>query len=1051
MTPDSKGPIKDLLQAHREWILSGEFCSLFHDLGKLSSLFIQYRQTWYSQDDGYSKKDPHEHEFLAKHDPLAQRYPQLIRDLTCDRSFVCPRETVNLGSVMSSHARELDTLQPIYERALKIGDSLDSAHQRNNPLFSGEQTPRSGDPGRDLRQPVFRSDVFGYESADVPLIPSSLDEMREALYRRLEANPAWRSWWTGVADAKSRMSCLQAVQEAFACGLGDTTRPVNDTSLWEHTYSVASLTKAIQAAYAIYGDAAFEVVRKRPNPPLLMWGLGWDPIRFIGRGQRLWDLEARREVMRQARDKVRNLIEFDWALGNTVYEDDGAMVFVVPGSAAIDKNDATLPDPDKEYSQFIHLREAEIIQIFAEVTGCELCPRFSTELAYRDGAPDLTKVVDLLADIRVPGSARVPAVFFKKAPDLSTGSKDLENVCPICRIRQIRKNELASRKEKACDVCLGRRVKTAQDHRKMQIRHKEENRHSAPETPFLSEISDGNGRLAMVVARFGLDDWLNGEMVRTTFVTEANGLERELALMLSIPSKEFESQEENAVASIGAFYCLTFGEYDFPRIQREIQAACLNSSGEFVNDRLAKATYFLYGRRKFEPNPSDAWPSNEVNPKIAKTPTASRLLNAWKTTESFFKSWASEANDEGHCRIHDTVRHRERMVYPVESLPDGCREFQPYTGTANGQPIEFTVDRSGRNSVSIVRGRIEAAGSIRDIRTSEGSPVAGEIAVSTERGNPEPFSPFRVVLATPELFLILVPSEFALPVVEALHREFEKRFGKVIGRLPFSIGSVFFQEQQPMFIVLDAARRMLSNFAKLQRRSRRSGIHRQEWQVSKSSDGGGCIDFTNGYSWKVAPKLGDKKDDFYHPYLLVENCNATRKSYQETPMGNVVHCSEVVVGDIIHPPASDFDFEFLDSSAARFRISLGEDERRANRVLNGALTRPIPLEALRADMTTTWELLRSRGLTNSSLRDMLAVLIAKLEEWQIKLPLPDVRKAGEPAYEWAQVAEQQIAHRLPKLTMEERELVLKQIVSGTFFETAFLHLHILKQGLENGD
>jgi hypothetical protein len=960
----------------------------------------------------------------------------------------------SVEQIMTTHAKGFPCFTTKYERALKVGDSLDSAHQRNNPLFSGEQTPRSRNRDEDLAYPVFKSDVFGYESDETILTPSNLDVKREELYKELEIHPEWRSWWTGVTDAesraKSRVACLKAIQDAFEPGLGDTTRPVNDTSLWEHTYSVASLTKAIQTAYAIYGDNAFSTEDQYNKPPLMMWGIGWDPIRFIGRGQRIHDLSARREVMRNAREKVKNLIEFQWAIGNTVYEDDGAMVFIVPGREASDQEGKPLKSEAEEYARFLQKRREDIVRLFAEATDCELCPRFADQPAYRDDAPDLTMVVKLLAEIRVPGSAFVPSTFFEKVSKHSAKSTDSENVCPICRIRQIKvseetkksketgKSDKVWKKETACGICLDRRGKTARKQRDKG------NTQAFPETPFMSEISDGNGRIAMVVARFGLDKWLNGEMVRTTFVTEADGLERELQLLGKTKDTDFEANEKNALDEIKRVYDgQDWSKYDFQRIQGEVEAARCNNEDKFVNPELAKATYFLYGRRdSFDPKIEWAWPDKKtVNQIIAKTPTASRLLNAWNTTQRFFTNWASEVKSEERSRI--------RNVYSVESLPSGCSEFQPYEGTVNGQPIEFTVERSDKSSVSIIRGQIEAISFIQDIKTSEGSHIAGEISVNPAHMHPESFSPFRVVLATPELFMILVPADKALDVMNALHKEFEDRFGKVIGRLPFSIGSIFFQEKQPMFIVLDAARRMLSNFEKLQKDSCHLGTAREGWTVFSVQDG--RIEFTNGYSWNLFSKPGHQKKDFYHPYVLVENCDASRKSYQETPMGNVVHISDVKEGDIVHPPASDFDFEFLDSGAARFRISLGAKNTRANYVLNKSATRPIPLEALSAEMIYTWELLKLQKLSDSSLRDMLTLLIGKLEEWHIKLPLPNAGNPVDAAFEWTQLVHQQIVHRLPKLDDEERNVIEAQIMSGIFFEMAFLYLHILKTGLENGD
>ena len=53
---------------------------------------------------------------------------------------------------------------------------------------------------------------------------------------------------------------------------------------------------------------------------------------------------------------------------------------------------------------------------------------------------------------------------------------------------------------------------------------------------------DGNKRAALIVARFGLNNWLNGDMVRTMFVTEVNGIEREIISLGSV--KQFEDGDK---------------------------------------------------------------------------------------------------------------------------------------------------------------------------------------------------------------------------------------------------------------------------------------------------------------------------------------------------------------------------------------------------------------------------------------------------------------------------------------------------------------------------
>jgi hypothetical protein len=1045
--------VKERLDEGRNWILKGELCSLLHDLGKLSKTFIEYRQTWYSRIGGWND-DPHEHDFLTRHDQYAMRTPKskLIEALECPQLFpmMGKAESFYPLDIMTSHPKGYKDFNTVYEHALKAGDSLDSAHQRNNPLFSAEQTERRGDTDKDLAYPVFRSNVFGYESNETRLYPGVLDTLREKLYR--EAGNDIQLWWYDGPDQATRDKVMSFIREAFSLGLGDTTRPLNDTSLWDHTYSVASLTKAIQAAYCIYGAEAFtsrDYNSDWRNPPVSMWGIGWDPVKFIARGQRIVDMEARRKVMRDARSRIKDLVEFDWAIGNYIYEDDGAIVFIVPGTTR--SNGSALPEDAKcQYEQEFQELQSQVSKEFLEISGQELWPRFSFQPAYTfNDSLDLTKIVKVLSEVRRSSGGSIQSSLLLKTGQKGSETDRTKNVCPICHIR------IELKKERVCQTCQDRRLLTAK-----QLR-KDRKTQVSPETPFLGEIADGNGRVALIAARIGLKHWLTGEMVRTTFVTEANGLEAELKAMEAYPAKDFEQDEREVIQEIKGLYPDGWNKYNSTRIAKEIEEG-FRVKSDMTNPALAKATYFLYGYRTpggkliRGPEVSDNyWMDADVNLKIAKTPTASRLLNAWETTQELFDEFTRQQNSEDGRTIHHEVPKRARQIYTANEIPAELHEYQPYNGVTEQGSIEFTVEREAPNRIVIIRGEIDAGEGvlIGQITTSEGESIDGEIYGVPAR--PEDFSPFRVILSTPEMYLLLVPADRAIQVASALYKRFEEKFGKVIGRLPFSVGALFFQEHYPMFLVLDAGHRMLRNFEKLQEENLEhsaitSAPIANAWKVKDVQDG--IITFTNGMVWNAKTKLGDKDHtDYYHPYFLVQNADSSRKTFQETPMGNVVHISDLQVGDMIEPPASVFDYEYLDSSTARFRIALVKNGRRPNAVIGGAMTRPIPIEALTAHVIDAWKMLVSAKIAESSLRDMVALLIAKLEQWRVALPITGEPEEGKPAYEWTQLVNQQVTYRLSSLTEPNREFVRSLILSGVFFEMAFLYLNILKQGLQKGD
>ena len=106
------------------------------------------------------------------------------------------------------------------------------------------------------------------------------------------------------------------------------------------------------------------------------------------------------------------------------------------------------------------------------------------------------------------------------------------------------------------------------------------------QTPYLSEIADDqNRRVAMVVAKFGLEKWLNGDMVRTTLITEPHGSEHMRRVFGFFTEKTYreayEAREEWAKDGMPYSYGRMLGEF----------RRCLDpSDAEFAR------TGFLYGR-----------------------------------------------------------------------------------------------------------------------------------------------------------------------------------------------------------------------------------------------------------------------------------------------------------------------------------------------------------------------------------------------------------------------------------------------------------------------
>lgn len=1015
------------LQIYRQWILKGEVCSLLHDLRKLSREFIEYRQWWHAQVGGWGE-DPHEKPFSTSPEPLSG-FAALLGEFKTMIALPRPRGSDSL-SPDSMIERHVTPQCGVYEYALKAGDSLDAAQDRNNPLWSAEQTDRTiQDKAAVLASPgfgrYFRSNVFGFEDAANELHAACLEQQRKGLLTLLQAGLFRRCWLEQALAAEDREDLLRTLQAAFEPACSDTTRPGNDTSLWEHTYAVASLTKALQAHYVIYDGSEPKTYFGELPAPFQLWGVGWDAVRFIGRGQRLHDHGARRALMARVRASCRRSVEYCELLGNCVYEDDGTLIFLLP---AFEKG----REQTANYKARLDEAADSLRGYFEEESGGELWPHFLAAGPTRD----TTGVAGLLGELHSAKLAPA-AVSGKRARALAqTLDKDFTppagkaaaDVCPICGLRPAREDVEVGR---ICETCFDRRVTYAQDARKS----------GNAQTNLIAEIADAHGRCALIVGRFGLKDWLNGQYVRSLFVSEARGLDAEIA---GLGLAKDTAAEETALKAALA----RAGNYDYDRIVQEVKTCyeLQREPGRSDEARRAEAEdfYFLYTQRargktgsvKLNRYPSDTPPAycwqattcfdelaNRVN---AKTPTPSTLLDVWETTQEFTSAAC------GEMLLSKQLPQRSRAVFSA-AVKGGFdpKPFEIYRGTLGRRAAEFYFD-DGKREVRLV-GEHDAAvagATITDLRSDAG-PRPGSVTL-TKRLPDEQFSPFREVIATPQMFMALVPAAQAVEVAVAITREAQLRFGKVWGRLPFSLGVLLFDQHHPMFLVLDGGRRLLRRFQ--QRDNDKETLTVERVAVAGSRAKLQLKDAAaNAIEWDLDVSLGTGKPDYYHPYCVVPEADRNRKSFFWTPADNVVHFTDLQAGDNVQAAASKFSFYYLNSSASRFE-------------LEGEATPTVRLELLEQGIEKTWKILWDT-MTDAGVRGLCARLDTKLRDWGVGLPIGATADAAQT--EWLKLAAVEIA-RSP-IPLQHHDFLLRQLRTGLFFHAVRLHLQGLRDRLRQDD
>jgi len=1033
------------LRNGREWIRAGEVCSLLHDLGKLSSHFIHYRRTWHLDPRGYYN-DPHDHDFLTRYDSEnGEKYPQLFECMRKERNFPeldAGLEKFSPAQVMTTHSR--GSVGSVYEYALKAGDGIDAACDRNNPLPVNEQTDRRLSESQLRRSAfVYRSNVFGYEGPETRVTPEELDEARSTLYQELDSNKLLKQCWEGMPSAESRRKLLRILEHEFEPGLGDTTRPQNDTSLWEHAYGVTCVTKALQAWHLLYQP------NRKPNgikpwdffaqAKLMLWGVGWDALTFLERSRRIRDLDARRRLLQEVRDHARDVIEHAHCLGNYIYKDDHCAVFLLPGVADDEQG--------KEFEDFLKGIEQCLLEETVKQSGAELWPRFCRS----DHAPPreiLHKLGDLLENLRgdatpwivadgnqiTDGSLEIATDYLKWEPN--------GKICSVCRMRPAEKADASG---PVCDTCLKRRKKT-------DASLPAANLAGLPEpkpTVWVGEIADGHNCVALLACRVDLAPWLDGRMIRSLFVREPQGLNAEIAALGTL--RQFEAEELRARQDILAIH--DGGSYDWDRVRSEV-AACLGGANP-----LADAVSFLYNRRwkdgkTIGSNADQDWRTfagadldESVSRLCAKTATPSTLLDVWRTTEEFFRSLSNDLVAPGPRwlgLVNHLVEKKRRPVLLVKTSQE-LREGMLHTAKYGGSAIEFIPQEAGAEGTPIeiitpVTLNWQRDKPIEDIRCGdtsiESAPIIGE-------GEPIEYLPFRELITTPEYCLILLPGEKAIEAADRIADRFQQWFGKVRGRLGLAVNVLFFDSQFPMPLALESARLLLRSSRA--RFGKNSATPRLIQHVERQPDRI-LIGFRDGGRQEFPVQLGDGRLDGHHPWAI---CRTPRGGLTVCVpgVGHAIHAGDLEAGMELLCAPEIFDFDYLDSSVARFRLTADKEGRRPRATAHPhRQSPPLSVQDLQQRIIPLFELLGRSGITDSALRGMLDQLDERRERWKIDLPLGTPVQGSE-AEIWSQVAVALVETNFKSLEPESRQWILDRITEGHFFETTSIFLKILKHQL----
>jgi hypothetical protein len=492
----------EVLKQNRDALLRAEVAALLHDMGKFCDLHIEHvsgRKKW-SNDDAYKaimdnpsvlihlsaaaanirKPDIINNVLNAQTPKAADFLPTALKDaLTNTRITVLDQdyalaELIMLGmpgfATHPQRAQLLDDKDGWLPALLGVCHS--EAHVDKEEPLGGQQTLPS----------VLTSNAFGFEQQVFVL-----GDAQKSLDAHLKLLPI------DAANLITRETRDKIVQ-TFEQGLGDTRRPINEVTLADWSEIVAALFKSALAGAVLNstqpGIRQWKSWKDKIIDHDLHWRLlrvNFDELALYAKAVKIADLLGYQGAVKDACAKVKQLIEEEYPLGNEVYRDTTGIYFTFP--------DMGLP---AELAQEIRAR--------VNAVDDELAPRIKVGQADETMASEQLK--KLLAEQRNMARTELAqgltaemlnAEWQTEWENLSANGK--WELCPVCRLRPMKEGE------EACEICVERRGSRVNKWLK-----------NPAQTIWMDEIADHNDRVALIVGKFGLDDWLSGDLVQTMLV-----------------------------------------------------------------------------------------------------------------------------------------------------------------------------------------------------------------------------------------------------------------------------------------------------------------------------------------------------------------------------------------------------------------------------------------------------------------------------------------------------------------------------------------------------
>jgi hypothetical protein len=715
--------------------------------------------------------------------------------------------------------------------------------------------------------------------------------------------------------------------------LGETRRPTNDVTLWHHSYSSASLFKAAVAECVLrHGfhhwqddDGLFSLSRMGQVRFRLL-GVRWDWAALAGRALQPVALTALAENRRKAIAALRQRLEVDNPIGNLIYEDDNGAVFVVGGFYQ-GSEDANGQNSEKLFKQ--HILEPLQIGILQDLTP--LGAGAAVRLAWTQPRLYLTDYPEVMAVEwnKTSGDRQILLQVgedeLRKCWAKQSGNGQQVQICPQCGLRPGPTRELTLNESGLGTDETGTPFGLCNDCQKL-VDH---NAHTQ--------------RRRAAKELFGFEP---GTFNLQTIRSERNPPGNSRLVLLSV-------RVNPEIIATGAALLTQFARpIDDLKEMKVIRA----SSAENASDDLKSKVL----DRLFEGGDEQTL-CNLISPELAND---ARLLVGDDYWLDFQKEKRKVKGDDG--RVVGAPAEKSLGLldefFLRESIPPDAGLYRH-----NGDQLLLFGMRKHASPGRLAR-------TWDDLRALW-QQILWDIAGDTQQW----LMPLSLDAGG---FRIIVAANDARKALGRIQQRVNETLGKVRAGLDVHVSALAFREKFPLYIALDALRRMERRIAKTppQTWTLRSALNRDgtlllNWETPQGPA-----------SWTVNLHTGDPdQSDLWYPHAICVS--------RDPGPGRLVRLDQLEPGEIIRLRPSTFDFMALDGTARRYDLRYDAEGRRPHFILGEPGRRPYLLEQL----DEVLNLSRQTGWNVSQTKGLIGQIIECYEKWVRDVPA-ELRPQGRDAW-----------------------------------------------------